>query len=78
MIADVSAAITLPVGLEDFKGPAILLFQTNETGKFNMGSVVVQRGRSRGSLIVAVDPRWNPESASADGVLSDPGSTTRI
>ena len=47
MTAEVSAAVTLPVDLEDFKKPAIVPFQTNGTGKFNMGSIVLQRGRGR-------------------------------
>jgi len=61
MTADVNAAITLPVGLEVFNGLAIVPFQTSRSRKPKMGSIVAQRGRSRGSLIVAVDPRWNPE-----------------
>lgn len=58
MTADVSAAITLPVGVEDPENWQYPHFRAHTAEKPDMNSIVALRGRSRGSLIAAVDRSW--------------------
>ena len=51
------APLLRSVGLQAFGGSVIVPFQTNRTGNLTWAPC----GRSRGSLIVAVDPCWKHE-----------------